>query len=948
MLGRNELRGYAARQFVTRQWLIAAGVPANRAAGVNTKRWQGKRIVKQKIGKLSLLSLVTALAAPAYAQESAPVSTRVAPARAPDSAAAQEPPPAAPAENVIIVTADRVRGQVQTDVPPVVELDAADVAAVGASSLEDLIAQLAPQTGSGRGRGGRPVFLVNGQRVSSFRELRRYPPEAIQKVEVFPEEVALQFGYPADQRVINFILKDNFTSREFEIEYGFPTAGGRASGEVEVAQLTINGPNRLSLAADYNTSSLLTEADRGIIQTEGSQPSITGDPEPAAYRSLAADSEEFEVEGTWNTAFGEGREAATLSLNGSHGRAFSRGLSGLDTVLLTSPEGTALRTLDANPLTRRSKVITSALASSFNKPLGDWTLAVTGDGSLTESNSEIDRRRNGQVLQELVDSDALTIDAPLPFVPGAGRDLAESKLLNATTLATLRGTPLLLPGGELGVTFDTGFDWTRIASTDTRGAAGETVLKRGDLSAGVNLNIPIASAREGFLAPLGEFGINLGGGVNRLSDFGTLTDWTAAANWRPSESLSLQASYTVREAAPGLNQLGDPQIVSFNVPVFDFTTGDTVLASIVSGGNPFLLAETQRDIKLSASYDLDLFQRANVRVEYFRNRSENVTERFPLLTPEIEAAFPDRVTRENGQLVAIDRRPVTFAERNSSRIRYGFNVFGRIGKERPEPENPIDARFAAMIPPDPAGAGGAAARFSPERIAAILQSLCAGWDAAGIDAPVPDLSSLPEEILAYLRAPDGQIDPARAAELRNRVCAIQPQPAKGEGGRRGRGRMGGDDDGQGRWSLSLYHTVELENEALIAPGVPLLDLLDGDALGAGGVARHLFELEGGLFHKGLGTRFSANYASGTRVDDLQFGDFATVDMRLFANLDEQKWLVGESPGFFKGVRVGLGIDNIFDAQQRVTDENGVVPLSYQPGLIDPLGRTVEFEFRKVF
>ena len=176
---------------------------------------------------------------------------------------------------------------------------------------------------------------------------------------------------------------------------------------------------------------------------------------------------------------------------------------------------------------------------------------------------------------------------------------------------------------------------------------------------------------------------------------------------------------------------------------------------------------------------------------------------------------------------------------------------------------------------------------------------------------------------------------------------------RGGGGGMGFGRGG---DGQGRWSLSLYHTVELENEALIAPGVPVLDLLDGDALGAGGVSRHRVELEGGLFKDGLGLRLSANYASGTTVEgsglpgssDLDFGDLATFNLRLFADLEQQRWLVGETPGFFKGARLSVRVDNLFDAQQRVTDETGAVPLSYQPGLIDPLGRTVAVELRKVF
>ena len=127
-----------------------------------------------------------------------------------------------PSDNEIVVTAARMRGQVDVPQAPVAVYDEEEIATFGASSLADLIEQIAPQTGSGRGRGGRPVFLVNGQRISNFRELGRFPPEAIRKVEVLPEEVALQFGYPPDARVINFILKDNFVSRTIEAEFVFP------------------------------------------------------------------------------------------------------------------------------------------------------------------------------------------------------------------------------------------------------------------------------------------------------------------------------------------------------------------------------------------------------------------------------------------------------------------------------------------------------------------------------------------------------------------------------------------------------------------------------------------------------------------------------------------------------------------------------------------------------
>ena len=50
----------------------------------------------------------------------------------------------------IVVTAESIRGSVDTDVPPVEELNEADIAAIGASSLTDLVAAVAPQANSAR------------------------------------------------------------------------------------------------------------------------------------------------------------------------------------------------------------------------------------------------------------------------------------------------------------------------------------------------------------------------------------------------------------------------------------------------------------------------------------------------------------------------------------------------------------------------------------------------------------------------------------------------------------------------------------------------------------------------------------------------------------------------------------------------------------------------------
>ena len=973
--------------------------------------------------RVSALALASTICFPAFAQDAA----QEQPETNQSGGSQDEQVSDEVFEADIIVTASRMRGSVDTDVAPVVELDEADIASYGADSIADLVAQLGPQTSSGRGRGGQPVVLVNGQRVASFRELRRYPPEAIQKVEVFPEEVALQYGFRADQRVINFILKDNFTSREIEVEYGGSLEGGTDNGEIEVSQLVISGAKRFNIAGEFNTQTLLTEDERDIEQTPGSQPTVAGDPDPAPFRSLRADAESYQLEGSFNTAIGEGANAKAISVNLAAEQNYSRSLSGLDIVTLTSPapdSETAVRAIDADPLTRMTRTTSVSGGGAYRQSLGEFEFDLTLDASHVESETDIDIRRDLSPLVMQAAAGTLAIDGPLPAIPTPGIDTATSRTTSASARSTLRGSPIFLPAGELNMTFAGGYGWTRIVSEDTRTALGENELTRGDLNGSLNLNIPLASDREGFLGFLGELSFNASGEINDLSDFGTLFGSTLGLTWEPLEGLTLQATAINREAAPGLSQLGDPVVQTFNVPLFDFATGENVLATLTSGGNPLLPASNLNDLKLSANYDLGLFERTNILVEFNRNRSENTTESFPLLTQQIEAAFPGRVTRDgSGTLIALDQRPITYAERNSERIRYGFNMFGRVGKAQeaplgggegrrgggppagvssgsgqtrmgPEQFQQMRDQFCASEPgtvPDlsklppfirdrltnedgtvnmerlaavrerfcnaegaqPGAGGGGPGMFDPEQAAAIRQALC-----TTPDQPL-DLSALPEGLRARLTNEDGTVNEERVARLREAVCQGENgEGAQGQGEssgnqRRGGGRRGGGrggDDGQGRWFLSAYHSIELKNEALIAPGIPTIDYFDL------GLARHSVDLEGGVFYKGLGTRLSGRYRSGytiegsdpTGASDLKFGDLVTFDLRFFMNLEEQKWLTGEQPGFFKGTRVSLSMDNIFNTRQDVVDGNGVTPTRFQPALIDPLGRTFEIEFRKLF
>ncbi|WP_170304764.1 TonB-dependent receptor domain-containing protein [Croceicoccus estronivorus] len=789
----------------------------------------------------------------------------------------------------IVVIAGRYPGSVDAPQPPVAELEEADIAAYGVSSLSELLDALSPQVSSGRGRGGgHPVILVNGQRVSSFREMRNYPPEAVRKVEILPEEVALRYGYPADQRVVNFILKPNFSSKTVAGEYNGPTRGGYLDTELEGSILKIDGPRRLNISVKATDTSMLTEAERKVRQSDSNIPTVAGDPDPAGYRSLVADSRDITAEATWSTGLGEEGADGQLSINGTYTRDDSRSLAGLNMVTLTAPDGSSERRSLAGALTRTTQSDTFEAGVTLNKPLGAWQLTATVDGSHGETTTQIDRRADTSGLVADAAAGLLAIDGPLPALPDAGRDEARVTNDSLSNKLTLVGSPLRLPAGEASFTLSAGFDYTGIDSRDSR-VNGRTNLNRNDFNTGLNIGLPIASRREGVLDAIGDLSLNFTAGINELSDFGTLTNWNAGLTWSPTESLSLQASYIAEDAAPSLTDLGNPQVQSFNVSVYDFTRGETALVTVTTGGNPDLSKEKRRDIKLSANWQLPFLSRSSLVAEYFHNRSDDVTAAFPVLTPTIEAAFPDRVVRDaTGQLVAIDRRPVTYERMESSHLRYGINLSGEFGKAAPESD---------------AGQGGRGSGRGP-----------GGRGAGGGD-----------------RAGSGGHD---ASAMR--------MP-----GRR--------QDGKGRWNLAVYHTVRFDETVTIASGGPVLDLLDGDALSDGGVARHAIEMEGGGFYRGFGMRLRGSYTAPVHVNgsglpgssDLRFGSTFVLNLRVFADLGQQQRLVAASP-FFKGLRVSFQLDNIFDSRQRVTDANGTVPLSYQADYRDPTGRYVGIDIRKMF
>src|SRR5690606_7958623 len=134
-----------------------------------------------------------------------------------------------------------------------------------------------------------PVFLVNGRRISGFQEIRGIPPEAIERTEILPEETALSYGYSADQRVVNFVLKANFRSLTMQASVRRPDQGGRTVSDLESNILRIAGKQRTTLDLEYENDTPLFETERNIQREDG---------DPTAYRTLLAKQEQASVAGS--------------------------------------------------------------------------------------------------------------------------------------------------------------------------------------------------------------------------------------------------------------------------------------------------------------------------------------------------------------------------------------------------------------------------------------------------------------------------------------------------------------------------------------------------------------------------------------------------------------------------------------------------------------------------
>ncbi|MEM7078120.1 MAG: TonB-dependent receptor [Pseudomonadota bacterium] len=822
----------------------------------------------------------------------------------------------------VTVQAARLRFGVEGTLEPEVSYDAASIRSLAVGSLAELLDELAPDLDSGRGRSsGPPVVLINGERVGGFREVRDFPPEAIARVEIYPEEVALRFGYRADQKVINFVLRPRFRATTLRLNSGVSHAGGAETTELQAGYLRMRNRARTNLTLRVLDEQALHESDRSVPLTESIRPfgatgnvfatpeldpllsALVGGPVSAAalpqdtsaltlsqlvagadrparlddrpLRTLVAARDQWAL----NAGYARGLAGGmTLTLSGDYQHtdtAAQRGaLTSIYTVSGTHPRSPFTVPVEVRrgygvPLDRDQTTSDLALSGRLDGRVRDWSFNWINRYDRIERDTHTQRGADLSGFVTAIDTLAPRID---PFAgPGllallgeADRTLSRewsSQLLVRGVLAEMRA------GAAHGSASISWTDSDRRSSFASGDLSRRTGLQRETGRASFNLDLPLLDSRS-----LGQLALN--GNLERThhSDMGSLELFGAGLTWRPLPSFRLTSSWTREQGAPSSEDLADALTRSVNRRVYDVSSGFTTDAVVLAGGNPDLRADTRRVLSLGVR--LEPFDRhdLSLSINWVDSRTDNPVQRFTNPSPDLELAFAERFVRDpEGRLIELDARPVNGFEARRRELRWGLRYSRRL---------------------DTAPRLGAT-RSRP----------------------------------ANVRRPEGT---ARAATR----------------GLRGRGARGG------RLRLSVHHVLTLRDEVALAPGLAALDYVGiNNGVRPRGGAEHEVTVRGGMTYRGFATRFSVIWQDATRslpgaAGRLSYDARTRIDLAVLYSFHPRSRWVQRWPAL-QASRLRLSVRNLLDDPPTVRDARGGVVAGLTEDELDPRGRTVALELRKL-
>ena len=662
----------------------------------------------------------------------------------------------------IVVAGKRLRGSVVGDIRPERTFRPDDLRAFGADNIEELLATLGRQVASARGQGdGGPVTLLNGRRISSFAEIARIPTEAIERMEILPEEVALKYGYRADQKVVNVVTFRRYRSGIGQIGVGGPTDGGRTTCDADADFLLIRDNTRYGLGATYARSTDVLESDRNVRQ-------ISGAPAAGRARTLLPSTEQITLNGVIS---GPVLGDVTGTLNGRYEENRSESLLGLGAT---------------GPLRRNTAGDAAHLGTTLGGRVGQWQWTALGNYDRATSTTLTD-----------------------PGDPTAARDDARSISSVGNADLVLSGPIARLPAGPLSATVRGGVEFRDLDSRSTRGTSSlRSNLGRDSAGFQLNVDLPLIGSVDGGASGFGRLSANGNMALASLSKAGTLRTFGYGLNWTSTKAIILILSSTSEQEAPTLDQLGGPLLVTPNVRTFDLARGEVVDVTQVFGGNPRLRNDDRHVVRLGLNIRPLARTDLTFNVSYVATSVDDTITAFPIVTPALEAAFPSRFVRDQeGRLRQIDTRPINAADAQQKQLRWGFNItrpLGPVSADMQDGVIRIPANMASQIKPGPDGSftftpepGSAFARNLATAASRLYLSVYHSWyfqDSIRLHGGLPSLNLL-----------DGGAIDSRGGHRRHEVELVAGAARRGLGGRLSATWRSGTDVGSADGTADRLH-----------------------------------------------------------------------------------------------------------------------------------------------
>lgn len=743
----------------------------------------------------------------------------------------------------IVVKGEYLRGSAIGSPPPEKTYTALDIRAYGADDIDTLIQSIEPQaTSNVRSGSSRTLVLLNGRRTAGFSEISKIPTEAIERLEILPEDVALRYGFRPNQKVINIVTFEVFSSRVVQVSEGFATDGGNNKFGAGATSFSIKKGVQLTLNAERFKSGYLLESDRGILDNTERDCSD-------CIRSLLPANQSTSIGGTLR---GPILDHVSASISGRYETDNNRSLLG------RGINGLLIRDVSTKDV---------HLGGTLNGFSGKWLWSMLGN--LDHDNTTI-TAKDGVDRSQPSDGDSSNAVGAVEFLSN--------------------GPLLKLPAGSLTASLRVGFGRSSFVSkVNSDQPASPSTLSRDRSAFQLSLDAPITKTA----ASIGQLALNANLAAERLSSFGTLKTFGYGLFWSPVRNINLRLSSAKEELAPTIEQLGAPQVSIPNLRAVDFSQGESVNITQITGGNPALRSESRNTINIEAYSEPFDNTDLSFILDYFKIRTNDPIVAFPIATAGIEAAFPERFSRSaSGQLLRIDARPLNFKRSDQSRLRSGVSFSRPLGKGPPPPPNttysntrfyPNEAALRAATPPG----------------VNIIEVPSGSDDAKRLDASASRLTlslfytlNFTDQLLVQTGGPVLDLLNGSATGLR-----------------------GG----------TPRHEIEFQTGIFKSGiGVRLMT-----SWRSGTTIRNLSD-DG---NTGLGTLSFASYTT---------SDFSLfiIPAQRFERLAALKWMAG--------VRVAVDLANVFDSRPKVTSETGVTPLNYQATYLEPLGRVARVSIRKTF